>query len=170
MGVRQTGGGAGERRPRGDGRLAAAARCTSLGSGQAGNGRPWEFRRASGKRWRGSCRCERGRGSLLSCGGGSGAGGALLWGGQSTAASGRPNRRASVAKRTRQGRLKAQPAGPGCMRTRRAARASHGAWRRVEGGRCLGVAYGRLLGWRPHDVMQSTAGASRCPYTGDIRG
>jgi hypothetical protein len=81
MRVRRTDGGAGERWPRGDGRLTAAARCPVLGSGQAGNGRPRELRHASGKRWRGSCRCERGRGDLHDCGSGNGAGGALMWGG-----------------------------------------------------------------------------------------
>jgi hypothetical protein len=42
------------------------------------------------------------------------------------------------------------------------------AWRvaSTEDARCLGAAYGRLFGRRPHGVTQSTAGTSRRPYTG----
>jgi hypothetical protein len=50
-----------------------------------------------------------------------------------------------------------------------AAAGGTGTARRVastEDDRCLGAAYGRLFGRRPHGVTQSTAGASRRPYTG----
>jgi hypothetical protein len=58
----------------------------------------------------------------------------------------------SMAKRTRQGRLKAHPSqldpAAGARGTLRWRRTTRGA---MQGGRCLGAAYGRQMGRRAHD-------------------
>jgi hypothetical protein len=73
----------------------------------------------------------------------------------------------SVAKRTRQGRLKAHPSqldpaagARGTLRWRRTACCA------MQGGRCLGAAYGRQMGRRAHDqpvVYREAAEAVRTP-------
>jgi hypothetical protein len=85
-------------------------------------------------------------------GSGNGAGGALLWGRLEHGDEWETEQTASVAKRTRQGRLKAHPSpldpAAGARGTLRGHRTARGA---MQGGRCLGAAYGRQMGRRAHD-------------------